>query len=204
MKKNNSLITTKAMESLKQTGMLVLETGLEDQSNLVTIEDRLKHSTVHMIPSLFKKDAKESMMLRVWEIRQAMRRSEKLAKNNIDTEAIDIIQIMANKLQPCNRKQIAVCIETIASTFSINIPNELGLEQYFRILLKYPASMLTECTDDIIKTFKYQRLPLPKEFIDRIDTNFEYHKGWLQNITKTFYDLELYVQNGNINKTNKE
>ena len=140
-------------------------------------------------------------MLRVWEIRQAMRRSEKLAKNDIDTEAISIIQTMAKKLQPCNRKQVAVCIETIASTFTINIPNELGLEQYFRILLKYPASMLTECTDDIIKTFKYPRLPLPKEFIDRLDTNFEYHKGWLQNITKTFYDLELYVQNGNINKT---
>ena len=143
-------------------------------------------------------------MLRVWEIRQAMRRSEKLVKNNIDTESINTIQTMANKLQPCNRKHIAICIETIASTFSINIPNELGLEQYFRILLKYPASMLTECTDDIIKTFKYPRLPLPKEFIDRLDTNYEYHKGWLQNITKTFYDLEMYVQNGNINKTNKE
>ena len=204
MKKNNSLITTKVMESLKQTGMLVLETGLEDQSNLVTIEDKLKHSTVHMIPNLFKKDAKESMMLRVWEIRQAMRKSERLVKNDIDTEAINIIQTMATKLQPCSRKDIAVCIETIASTFSINIPNELGLEQYFRILLKYPRSMLQECTDDIIKTFKYPRLPLPKEFIDRLETNFEYHKGWLQNITKTFYDLELYVQNGNINKTNKE
>jgi len=143
-------------------------------------------------------------MLRVWEIRQAMRRLEKLSKIDVDTEAINIIQSMAKKLQPCNRKHIAVCIETIASTFSINIPNELGLEQYFRILLKYPASMLNECTDDIIKTFKYPRLPLPKEFIDRLDTNFEYHKGWLQNITKTFYDLEIYVQNGNINKTNKE
>ena len=143
-------------------------------------------------------------MLRVWEIRQAMRRSEKLAKNDIDTEAISIIQTMAKKLQPCNRKQVAVCIETIASTFTINIPNELGLEQYFRILLKYPASMLTECTDDIIKTFKYPRLPLPKEFIDRLDTNFEYHKGWLQNLTKTFYDLEIYKQNGNIKRTKEE
>ena len=102
MKKNNSLITTKAMESLKQTGMLVLETGLEDQSNLVTIEDKLKHSTIHMIPSLFKKDAKESMMLRVWEIRQAMRRLEKLSKIDVDTEAINIIQSMAKKLQPQN------------------------------------------------------------------------------------------------------
>lgn len=143
-------------------------------------------------------------MLRVWEIRTLMRKRGRLVKNDIDTEAINIIQTMATKLQPCSRKDIAVCIETIASTFSINIPNELGLEQYFRILLKYPRSMLQECTDDIIKTFKYPRLPLPKEFIDRLETNFEYHKGWLQNITKTFYDLELYVQNGNINKTNKE
>ena len=143
-------------------------------------------------------------MLRVWEIRQAMRRSEKLVKNNIDTESINTIQTMANKLQPCNRKHIAICIETIASTFSINIPNELGLEQYFRILLKYPTSMLNECTDDIIRSFKYPRLPLPKEFIDRLDTNFEYHKGWLQNLTKTFYDLEIYKQNGNIKRTKEE
>ena len=35
------------------------------------------------------------MMLRVWEIRQAMRKSEKLVKNDIDTEAINIIQTMA-------------------------------------------------------------------------------------------------------------
>ena len=195
MKKNNSLITTKAMESLKQTGMLVLETGLEDQSNLVTIEDRLKHSTVHMIPSLFKKDAKESMMLRVWEIRQAMRKSEKLAKNNIDTEAIDIIQTMANKLQPCNRKQIAVCIETIASTFSINIPNETGLEQYFRILQKYPASLLKDCMEDILVKYKYARLPLPVEFTDRLEAPYEYHLGWLRKITHTFYKLEMWKQN---------
>ena len=60
----------------------------------------------------------------------------KISREYVDTEAIDIIQTMANKLQH-GRKQIAVCIETIASTFSINIPNELGLEQYFRILLKY-------------------------------------------------------------------
>ena len=133
-----------------------------------------------------------------------MRRSEKLDQNNIDTESIKIIQTMANKLQPCTRKDVAVCIETIASTFSINIPNELGLEQYFRILLKYPTSMLNECTDDIIRSFKYPRLPLPKEFIDRLDTNIEYHYGWLQNLTKTFYDLEIYKQNGNIKRTKEE
>ena len=143
-------------------------------------------------------------MLRVWEIRQAMRRKEKLVKVDKDTLHHNAIQLMANKLQPCNRKDIAVCIETIASTFSINIPNELGLEQYFRILIKYPTSMLQECTDDIIKTFKYARLPLPKEFIDRLEVNYEYHKGWLQSVTKTFYDLELYVQNGNIKRTKEE
>ena len=46
--------------------------------------------------------------------------------------------------------------------------------------------MLTECTDDIIKTFKYPRLPLPKEFIDRIDTNFRYHKRLVAKHNKDF------------------
>ena len=63
--------------------------------------------------------------------------------------------------------------------------------------------MLTECTDDIIKTFKYARLPLPKEFIDRLDTNLSITKVGYK-ILQRLYDLEMYVQNGNINKTNKE
>lgn len=141
------------------------------------------------------------MMLQIWEIRQALRNSEKINSIDVSKDILNQIEVMSKKLKPCSRKDIAVCIEIIASTFSINIPNEVGLEQYFKILQKYPAQLLAECTDDIIKTFQYPRLPLPKEFIDRMDTNFEYHKGWLQKICEDIYKLEIKKQNANINIT---
>jgi hypothetical protein len=84
-------------------------------------------------------------------------------------DAPEIISRMAGYISPCTRKDVAVVLETIASTFSIQVPNEVGLEQYFRILLKYPAFLLKDCMEDIIKSYKYPRLPLPKEFVDRLD-----------------------------------
>ena len=110
---------------------------------------------------------------------------------------------MAAALRYANKKEIAVCIETIASTFSIQVPNELGLQQYFSILGSYPAAFLKDCMNDIIRTFKYPRLPLPVEFVDRMETNYEYHKGWLQRITKDIYTLEVMEQN-EYNKRTKE
>jgi len=101
---------------------------------------------------------------------------------------------MASYIQPCTRKDIAVVLETIASTFSINIPNETGLEQYFRILQKYPASLLKDCMEDILIKYKYPRLPLPVEFTDRLDAPYEHHLGWLKQLTKSFYKLELWKQ----------
>jgi len=156
-----------------------------------------------MIPSLFKKDADESMMLQVWEIRQIIKSSQ-YPKQKINIDPIIIkIKKMAAALRHANKKEIAVCIETIASTFSIQVPNELGLQQYFSILGSYPAAFLKDCMNDIIRTFKYPRLPLPVEFVDRMETNYEYHKGWLQRITKDIYTLEVMEQN-EYNKRTKE
>jgi len=114
--------------------------------------------------------------------------------NTIDKDAPNIINRMASYIQPCTRKDIAVVLETIASTFSINIPNETGLEQYFRILQKYPASLLKDCMEDILIKYKYPRLPLPVEFTDRLDAPYEHHLGWLKQLTKSFYKLELWKQ----------
>ena len=42
-----------------------------------------------------------------------------------------------------------------------------------------------------------------QEFVDRMETNYEYHKGWLQRITKDIYTLEVMEQN-EYNKRTKE
>ena len=160
MKKNNSLTTTKQMEALKQTGMLVSETGSGEESNSDTLEDRLKRATLSMIPQAFKKDANESLMLQVFEIQHKMGKDESFQINEkIIKDAPEIISRMAGYISPCTRKDVAVVLETIASTFSIQVPNEVGLEQYFRILLKYPTFLLKDCMEDIIKSYKYILTP---------------------------------------------
>jgi len=205
MKKNNSLTTTKQMEALKQTGMLVSETGSGEESNSDTLEDRLRRATLSTIPQAFKKDANESLMLQVFEIQHKMGKDESFQINEkIIKDAPEIISRMAGYISPCTRKDVAVVLETIASTFSIQVPNEVGLEQYFRILLKYPTFLLKDCMEDIIKSYKYPRLPLPKEFVDRLEPPYTYHLRWLQNVTKTFYRLEIYKQKAYIDRTKEE
>ena len=122
------------------------------------------------------------------------RNQEFVLSNTIDKDAPNIINTMASLIKPCSRKDIAVILETIASTFSINIPNEIGLEQYFRILQKYPTALLKECMEDILIKYKYARLPLPVEFTDRLEAPYEYHLGWLRKIAHDFYKLEIYKQ----------
>ena len=72
--------------------------------------------------------------------------------STIDKDAPNIINRMASYIQPCTRKDIAVVLETIASTLSCDVPNDAGLQQYFRILVKYPAIFLEECAYHFIET----------------------------------------------------
>jgi len=204
-KQHSSSIITPQMEALKKTGMLVSETGSEEVSSSETLEEKLKRVTLSTIPQAFKKDANESLMLRVYEIRYKMGREDSFPiEKKIDKDVPNLINQMAIKITPCTRQDVAVALETIASTFCINIPDKVGLDQYFQILLKYPAFLLRDCIDDIIKTFPYPRLPIPKEFVDRLEPPYKFHLGWLRELTKTFYRLEIYKQKAYINRTKED
>jgi len=171
-KQHSSSIITPQMVALKKTGMLALETGSEEVSNSETLEDKLKRATLSTIPQAFKKDANESLMLRVYEIRYLMGREDSF---------------------PIEKK------------IDKDVPNhKIGLDQYFQILLKYPAFLLKDCIDDIIKTFPYPRLPIPKEFIDRLEPPYKFHLGWLRELTRTFYRLEVFKQKAYINRTKED
>jgi len=204
-KKHSSLITTPQMDRLEQTGMLVLETGSDVVSNSETLEEKLKRVTLSMIPEAFKKDASESLMLRVYEIKYLMGKEDSfLIEKKIDKEAPIIISKMAKEIKSCTEQDVAVALETIASTFAINIPDKIGLQQYFKLLLKYPSFLLNNCINDILKTFPYPRLPVPKEFMDRLEPPYVYHLKWLQDVTKSFYRLEIHKQKAYINRTKED
>ena len=125
-------------------------------------------------------------------------------EKKIDKDVPNLVNQMAIKIKPCTRQDVAVALETIASTFSINIPDKIGLQQYFRLLLKYPSFLLNNCINDILKTFPYPRLPVPKEFMDRLEPPYVYHLKWLQDVTKSFYRLEIHKQKAYINRTKED
>ena len=179
MKKNNSLIITKRMEQLQQTGMLILETGSEDQSSLQTIEDKLKHSTIHMIPSLFKKDADEFMMLQVWEIRQIIKSSQypkqkinidpiKVQKKIVEKKKEDEIEKIVN---PPAGPETKIEIPDVVPTDTVNPTTSESIRARNRML---NSNFLQGPTDKITDAKRYRR-PSGSTFITR----------FLQSITPT-------------------
>jgi hypothetical protein len=122
------------------------------------------------------------MMLRVYEIRFQSHLLNYSNSSDTDNEIKKVIPKLQSKLTLATSKDVAVVIETISSTFSIPAPNELGLVQYFKILETYPLVFLNECMDKLIREFRYPRLPLPVEFVDRIDVENNYHNKWLDRL----------------------
>jgi hypothetical protein len=121
-------------------------------------------------------------MLRIYDIRHNRNKPNFIQSSEVDQEILDIIPNLKEKIKLATSNDVAVVIETIASTFSIAVPNPLGLAQYFKILEAYPLVFLNECMDKLIREFKYPRLPLPKEFVDRMDGEYSYHTSWLQRL----------------------
>ncbi len=124
-------------------------------------------------------------------------------KKGIDEAALDILHDAKKIMQPCTRMDIASGLEVIASTFQINVPNEIGLEVYMKELERYPLFVLKKGVEDICREYKYPRLPLPKEFIDRCEPDYEEHRKWLMNIIYAFIDLQRFIQAGGEPPPNK-
>jgi hypothetical protein len=180
MNTNNSKTTTLARLNSQQIGTHSLGNGSETQSALSGHD--YKEKVVKQIPRLFKRDVTESMMLRVYEIRFQSHLLNYSNSSDTDNEIKKVIPKLQSKLTLATSKDVAVVIETISSTFSIPAPNELGLVQYFKILETYPLVFLNECMDKLIREFRYPRLPLPVEFVDRIDVENNYHNKWLDRL----------------------
>ena len=110
------------------------------------------------------------------------------------SEVLDKIKSWYDKMQPASTKTVGMVLETIASTFSCNVPNELGLSVYIKILSRLPEFVLTHNTEKIIAEAKWRRLPLPKEFLDVMEPDYERHKLWLHNFHKTYLSFAEWRQ----------
>lgn len=130
-------------------------------------------------------------MLRIYDIRHNRNKPNFIQSSDVDTEIVNIIPKLKDKIKGAKSNDVAVVIETIASTFSIAVPNALGLTQYFKILEVYPAILLNECMDKLIREFKYPRLPLPKEFVDRMDGEYNWHISWLERLCDSINKVDI-------------
>ena len=128
MKEISSLITTLEKELQPRTGTLCLETGSGEQtsfndSELAIIKNRLKQ-----VPILFRKDVNEYLVSVMFRLEF----QGKIAKNDV-TKLIDCKYNLQQFIRDPDIKAIQIMIETIASTFSCDVPTELkNMLNYFQ------------------------------------------------------------------------
>lgn len=197
MKQNDkSLLTiTNQLEELKAIGTLPSVTGSEDPRSL-PMHDRLKKATLSGVPRAFKQGVNESIMLLTYDLRHKQKITEgmdKAATFHLDS-VLSNIKSMYQKMLPASAKTVGMVLETIASTFNCNVPDELGLTVYIKFLGKYPEFVLTHNTEKILETYKWRRLPLPSEFIDVLEPDYMQHKNWLHNFHKTYLGFAKWKQ----------
>jgi len=91
------------------------------------------------------------------------------------------LKICQHMMLPADPKYIGTAIEMCASTFGCDVPNELGLKMYGQILAKYPQCVIEEYTLELIKTYKYRRLPVPADFLAIYEPPYEHGMLFIEN-----------------------
>jgi len=116
-----------------------------------------------------------------------------------ENKAIQYLNLLRGTLQHCQKimlpadpKYIGTAIEICASTFGCDVPNELGLKIYKEILAKYPQCIIEIYTIELIKTYKYRRLPVPADFLNTYELPYEHGMMFIENTylkTKKFANI---------------
>ena len=197
MKKRSSLTITSAMEVYQQIGKQLSETGLGVPMSTKDQEELENQDILKLIPQMFRIEGSVFLELRSQEIQQWMGVSNEFPlEKGIDGVAVDMCQKYVVQMEPCKREDIALALETIASTFQCKVPDDFGLTQYFNLLEQYPRFCIEEATHQLLTTYTYPRLPLPKDFIDICQPMYIEHKEWLIKTSKCFYQLEVFKKMG--------
>jgi len=116
-----------------------------------------------------------------------------------ESKAISNLNLLRGTLLHCQKlmlpadpKYIGTAIEMCASTFGCDVPNELGLKMYGKILAKYPQCIIEEYTLELIKNYKYRRLPVPADFLAIYEPPYEHGMLFIENTylkTKRFANV---------------
>ena len=91
---------------------------------------------------------------------------------------------------------IALCLQTVAETFQVKIPTDLGLHMYFEVLNKYPNFIMSDVMRDVVANYKYARLPIPSEFVQKCEPIHKQHSSWYISKLQIFCTYENHLVNG--------
>lgn len=175
---NLSAIIKQSKEQLDH-GTQCLDYGLKDPLNLSETEKEMIKQQTNTVPILFRKDATESLIYQMFLVEHY----QKIPNTN---ELKELEKKLSDLLRPASVQEVQVMIETIASTFSCDVPNKLGLQTYWELLKNYSGLLMPHVTLNILKTYDYPRLPVPKVFIE-----------YLNRIQKEHYKFYYRVKNCN-------
>jgi len=189
MKSYNSETITSQLGQLTLTGTSDSERGADSQQSgaeSVVIKD---------LPKLFqnKEVANLEWLTREMEKLIQKRKVHEIAyKKDISKLLLEMKKMLTTK----SDGHIALCLQTIAETFQVKIPTDLGLHMYFEVLNKYPQEVMTLVTKDVVATYKYARLPIPSEFVSKCEPIYLAHTKYYRNKLHTICTYEHYLANG--------
>lgn len=189
MKTNLKSLTTiiGQVEQLNQIGTMLSDLGYSVPKNsrpiVLTPPQVLKNAVNEYIMSLLlaiKEDKVEEYV--------ATEKAALLNLHRLNNALLDCNDYM----KPADPKYIGTAIEMCASTFGCDVPNELGLKIYKDILAKYPRCIIEQYTIELIKTYKYRRLPVPADFLAIYEPPYEHGMLFIENTylkTKKFANI---------------
>jgi len=189
MKSNNLKTITSQLEELTLTGMSNSERGAD------RMQSGIEKEILELIPKLFRN--KETVCLesltREME-KQIQKRS--IIKLEYNADISKVFREMKKLLTDKSDGHIALCLQTVAETFQVKIPTDLGLHMYFEVLNKYPNFIMSDVMRDVVANYKYARLPIPSEFVQKCEPIHKQHSSWYMSKLQIVCIYENHLVNG--------
>ena len=189
MKSYNSETITSQLGQLTLTGTSDSERGADSP------QSGAENVVLKKLPRLFQNNEVAYLEWLTSEMEKLIQK-RKVHEIAYKKDILKLLLEMKKMLTTKSDGHIALCLQTIAETFQVKIPTDLGLHMYFEVLNKYPQEVMTLVTKDVVATYKYARLPIPSEFVSKCEPIYLAHTNYYRNKLHTICTYEHYLENG--------
>ena len=109
---------------------------------------------------------------------------------DIDLEISHMIPHLHEVIRKPMYGEVAEQLTRLSNVLQCQLPNEEGLQEYFKILAEFPLVLLEECVEYIIQTARYRKLPLPIDFIAHMEVSSTVHVTWLDRLERLYINYK--------------